>query len=87
METLHTFLQIDAVQDLGTIFTTLGTPGLLIASVYYVVREVKTQFDSRVGELKLQYDARISAIERRSEECEKDRVALRDMIIKRDHAA
>ena len=87
MDTLHTLLQIEAVQDLGTIFTTLGTPGLLIASVYYVVREVKTQFDSRVGELKLQYVARISAIERRSEECEKDRVALRDMIIKRDHAA
>jgi hypothetical protein len=87
MDTLHTFLQIDAVQDLGTIFTTLGTPGLLIASVYYVVREVKTQFDSRVGELKLQYDARISAIERRSEECEKDRITLRDMILKRDHAA
>jgi hypothetical protein len=87
METIHTFLQIDAVQDLGTIFTTLGTPGLLIASVYYVVREVKTQFDSRVGELKLQYDARISAIERRSEECEKDRITLRDMILKRDHAA
>jgi hypothetical protein len=87
METLHTFLQIEAVQDLGTIFTTLGTPGLLIASVYYVVREVKNQFDSRVGELKLQYDARISAIERRSEECEKDRVTLRDMILKRDHAA
>lgn len=76
METLHTFLQIEAVQDLTTIFTTLGTPGLLIASVYYVVKELKSQ-----------YDARISALERRSEECEKDRVALRDMIIKRDHAA
>jgi len=76
METLHTFLQIEAVQDLTTVFTTLGTPGLLIASVYYVVRELKSQ-----------YDARISALERRSEECEKDRVALRDMIIKRDHAA
>jgi hypothetical protein len=36
-----------------------------------------------VGELKSQYDARISEIERRSDECEKDRVALRDMIIKR----
>jgi hypothetical protein len=83
MDTLHTFLQIQAVQDLATVFTTLGTPGLLIASIYYVGREVKTQFDSRVGELKDQYDARISAIERRSEECEKDRVALRDMIIKR----
>jgi len=87
METLHTFLQIDAVQDIQSIFSTLGTPGLLVASVYYVVREVKTQFDSRVGELKLQYDARISAIERRSEECEKDRITLRDMILKRDHAA
>ena len=87
MDTLHTFLQIDAVQDLGAIFTTLGTPGLLIASVYYVVREVKLQFDSRVGELKSQYDARISAIERRSEECEKDRVALRDMIINRSSGA
>ena len=83
MDTLHTFLSIPIVQDLGAIFTTLGTPGLLIASVYYVVKEVKSQFDSRVGELKNQYDARISAIERRSEECEKDRVALRDMIIKR----
>jgi hypothetical protein len=83
METIHTLLQIEAVQDIGTIFTTLGTPGLLIASVYYVVREVKMQFDSRVGELKSQYDARISAIERRSEECEKDRITLRDMIIKR----
>jgi hypothetical protein len=76
METLHTFLQIDAVQDLSAIFSTLGTPGLLIASVYYVVKELKRQ-----------YDDRISALERRSEECEKDRVALRDMIIKRDHAA
>lgn len=83
MESLHTFSQIQAVQDIGTIFTTLGTPGLLIASVYYVVREVKLQFDSRVGELKNQYDARIAAIERRSEECEKDRVSLRDLIIKR----
>ena len=83
MDTLHTFLQIQAVQDLATVFTTLGTPGLLIASIYYVGREVKTQFDSRVGELKGQYDARIAAIERRSEECEKDRVALRDLIIKR----
>jgi hypothetical protein len=83
METLHTFLQIEAVQDLTTIFTTLGTPGLLIASVYYVVREVKLQFDSRVGELKTQYDARITAIEKRSEECEKDRIALRDLILKR----
>ena len=83
MDTLHLFLQIQAVQDLATVFTTLGTPGLLIASVYYVVREVKIQFDSRVGELKNQYDARIAAIERRSEECEKDRVALRDLIIKR----
>jgi hypothetical protein len=83
MGTLHTILQIDAVQDIQSIFSTLGTPGLLVASVYYVVREVKTQFDSRVGELKLQYDARIAAIERRSEECEKDRVALRDLIIKR----
>ena len=71
------------MQDIQSIFSTLGTPGLLVASVYYVVREVKTQFDSRVGELKLQYDARIAAIERRSEECEKDRVALRDLIIKR----
>jgi hypothetical protein len=71
------------MQELNTIFSTFGTPGLLIASVYYVVREVKTQFDSRVGELKNQYDARIAAIERRSEECEKDRVALRDLIIKR----
>ena len=75
METLHTLLQIQAVQDLTTVFTTLGTPGLLIASVYYVVRELKSQ-----------YDARISALERRSEECEKDRVALRDMIIKGEHA-
>jgi hypothetical protein len=83
MDTLHTFLQIEAVQDLTTIFTTLGTPGLLIASVYYVVREVKIQFDFRVGELKAQYDARIATIERRSDECEKDRVALRDLILKR----
>jgi len=73
MDQLHTFLQIQAVQDLGAIFTTLGTPGLLIASVYYVVRELKSQ-----------YDARISALERRSEECEKDRIALRDMIIKHE---
>ncbi len=71
------------MQDIQSIFSTLGTPGLLVASVYYVVREVKTQFDSRVGELKLQYDKRIEALEKRSEDCEKDRVALRDMIIKR----
>ena len=71
------------MQDISAIFSTLGTPGLLIASVYYVVREVKTQFDSRVGELKLQYDKRIEALEKRSQDCEKDRVALRDMIIKR----
>ncbi len=75
METLHTLLQIEAVQDITTIFSTLGTPGLLIGAVYYVVRELKGQ-----------YDARISALERRSEECEKDRVALRDMIIKGKHA-
>ena len=81
MDTIHTFLQIQAVQDLGTIFTTLGTPGLLIASVYYVVKEVKSQFDSRVGEMKTQYDARITALEKRSEDCEKDRIVLRDMII------
>ena len=81
METVQTFLQIQAVQDLGAIFTTLGTPGLLIASVYYVVKEVKSQFDSRVGEMKTQYDARITALEKRSEDCEKDRIALRDMII------
>jgi hypothetical protein len=71
------------MQDIQSIFSTLGTPGLLVASVYYVVREVKTQFDSRVGELKLQYDKRIEALEKRSQDCEKDRVALRDMIIKR----
>ena len=71
------------MQELNTLFATFGTPGLLIASVFYVVREVKTQFDSRVGELKLQYDKRIEALEKRSEDCEKDRVALRDMIIKR----
>lgn len=70
------------MQELGTIFSTFGTPGLLIASVYYVVREVKNQFDSRVGEMKNQYDARISALEKRSEDCEKDRIILRDMIIK-----
>ena len=75
MDTLHTFLSIPIVQDINTIFSTLGTPGLLIASVYYVVRELKSQ-----------YDARISALERRSEECEKDRVALRDMIIKHESA-
>jgi len=83
MDTLHTILQIDAVQDIQSIFSTLGTPGLLVASVYYVVREVKNQFDSRVGEMKTQYDARITAIEKRSEECEKDRIALRDLILKR----
>ena len=71
------------MQELNTLFATFGTPGLLVASVFYVVREVKTQFDSRVGELKLQYDKRIEALEKRSEDCEKDRVALRDMIIKR----
>jgi len=71
------------MQDIQSIFSTLGTPGLLVASVFYVVREVKTQFDSRVGELKLQYDKRIEALEKRSQDCEKDRVALRDMIIKR----
>lgn len=81
MDMIHQFLQIDAVQDISSIFNTLGTPGLLIASVYYVVREVKTQFDSRVGEMKAQYDARITALEKRSEDCEKDRVVLRDMII------
>ena len=81
MDTLHIFLQIQAVQDLATVFTTLGTPGLLIASVYYVVKEVKSQFDSRVGEMKTQYDARITALEKRSEDCEKDRIVLRDMII------
>ena len=70
------------MQELNTIFSTFGTPGLLIASVFYVVREVKTQFDSRVGELKVQYDARISVLEKRSDDCERDRVALRDMIIK-----
>ncbi len=75
MEPLHTFLQVPIVQDINAIFSTLGTPGLLIASVYYVVRELKSQ-----------YDARISALERRSEECEKDRVALRDMIIKHESA-
>lgn len=75
MDTLHTFLSIPIVQDINAIFSTLGTPGLLIASVYYVVRELKSQ-----------YDARISALERRSEECEKDRVALRDMIIKHESA-
>ena len=71
------------MQDIQSIFSTLGTPGLLVASVYYVVREVKNQFDSRVGEMKNQYDARITAIEKRSEECEKDRIALRDLILKR----
>jgi hypothetical protein len=71
------------MQDIQSIFSTLGTPGLLVASVYYVVREVKNQFDSRVGEMKTQYDARITAIEKRSEECEKDRIALRDLILKR----
>jgi hypothetical protein len=71
------------MQELNSIFTTFGTPGLLMASVFYVVREVKTQFDSRVGELKLQYDKRIEALEKRSDDCEKDRVALRDKIIKR----
>jgi len=71
------------MQEISTIFSTFGTPGLLMASVFYVVREVKTQFDSRVGELKLQYDKRIEALEKRSDDCEKDRVALRDMIIKR----
>ena len=71
------------MQELNTLFATFGTPGLLMASVFYVVREVKTQFDSRVGELKLQYDKRIEALEKRSDDCEKDRVALRDMIIKR----
>ena len=70
------------MQDIQSIFSTLGTPGLLVASVYYVVREVKNQFDSRVGEMKAQYDARIAAIEQRSMECEKDRIQLRDMIIK-----
>lgn len=84
---MHQFLQIQTVQDIQSIFSALGTPGLLVASVYYVVREVKNQFDSRVGEMKNQYDARISAIERRSEECEKDRVALRDMIINRPAGA
>jgi hypothetical protein len=42
-----------------------GQAGILFAAVYYLARTLKTQYDSR-----------IESLERRSSECEKDRIAM-----------
>ena len=65
-----TLAQSPIVTDITMIFDKLGTPGLLIGAVYYITREVKNL-----------YDARIKALEEASRECEKDRIALRALII------
>lgn len=69
---LLTFAQSPIVTDITMIFDKLGTPGLLIGAVYYITREVKNL-----------YDARIKALEIASQECEKDRIALRALIIEK----
>ena len=65
-----TLAQSPIVTDITMIFDKLGTPGLLIGAVYYITREVKNL-----------YDGRIKALEAASIECEKDRIALRQLII------
>lgn len=65
-----TIAESQVVTDIVSIFDKLGTPGLLIGAVYYITREVKRL-----------YDDRIKALEAASVECEKDRIALRALII------
>jgi hypothetical protein len=47
-----------------------GVIGLLIGAVYYITNKLNAA-----------YEARITALERSSEICEKDRVELRNMIL------
>ena len=56
--------------DVIAMFNNLGTPGLLAAAVYFVANKLSQQYESR-----------IVALEKRSDECEQDRVKLRDMLL------
>jgi hypothetical protein len=51
-------------------FDKLGTPGLLMAAVYFVANKLSQQYESR-----------IVALEKRSDECELDRVKIRDLLL------
>jgi hypothetical protein len=51
-------------------FDKLGTPGLLMAAVYFVANKLSQQYESR-----------IVALEKRSDECEQDRVKIRDLLL------
>jgi hypothetical protein len=51
-------------------FDKLGTPGLLMAAVWLIA-----------DKLSKQYESRITALEKRSDECEQDRVKIRDMLL------
>lgn len=56
--------------DLIAMFDKLGTPGLLMAAVYFVATKLSQQYDSR-----------IAALEKRSDECEQDRMKIRDLLL------
>jgi hypothetical protein len=56
--------------EIISMFDKLGTPGLLMAAVYFVANKLSQQYESR-----------IVALEKRSDECEQDRVKIRDMLL------
>ena len=55
-----------------------GIISLLIAAVYYIANKLSSVYVA----LTAAYEARITALERSSEVCEKDRVELRNMILR-----
>jgi hypothetical protein len=56
--------------EIISMFDKLGTPGLLMAAVWFVAKKLSDQYENR-----------ISALEKRSDECEQDRVKIRDMLL------
>lgn len=58
-------------QILFDLFSKAGVAGILCLAVTYVARKLASTYESR-----------ISALERATEVCEKDRVELRNMIIR-----
>jgi hypothetical protein len=56
--------------EIISMFDKLGTPGLLMAAVYFVATKLSQQYESR-----------IVALEKRSDECEQDRVKIRDLLL------
>ena len=56
--------------EIISMFDKLGTPGLLMAAVYFVANKLSQQYESR-----------IVALEKRSDECEQDRVKIRDLLL------